>query len=105
MESVNAAIQRDVEQVAGALVERAREVELNRRVPDDIFEMVRATGMYRILQPARFGGHQGDPADTVDALFELAKSCPSTAWVAAVCSVHQWMVAGFPLAAQEDIWG
>ena len=99
------AIQRDVEHVEAALAERAREVELNRRIPDDIFEMVRATGMYRILQPARFGGHQGDPVDAIDAIFELAKSCPSTAWVAAICSVHQWMVGGFPMAAQEDIWG
>lgn len=98
-------IQRDVEHVGAALVERAREVELNRRVPDDIFEMVRATGMYRILQPARFGGHQGDPVDVIDAIFELAKSCPSTAWVAAICCVHQWMVSGFPMAAQEDVWG
>ncbi len=100
-----AAIRRDVANVSAGLAERAREVELNRRVPDDIFDRVRATGMYRILQPARFGGHQGDPVDAADALFELARNCPSTAWVAAVCSVHQWMVGGFPIAAQEDVWG
>ncbi len=99
------AIQRDVEHVEAALAERAREVELNRRIPDDIFEMVRATGMYRILQPARFGGLQGDPTDAIDAIFELAKSCPSTAWVAAICCVHQWMVSGFTLEAQDDVWG
>lgn len=99
------AIRCDVENVAAALVARAREVELNRRVPDDIFEMVRATGMYRILQPARFGGHQANPVDAMDAIFDLARSCPSTAWVASICSAHQWMVGGFPIAAQKDVWG
>ena len=99
------AMQRDVANVAAALVERAREVELNRRIPDEIFEMVRATGIYRILQPARFGGYQGNPVDVIDAIFELARSCPSTAWVAAICNVHQWMVSGFSVAAQEDVWG
>ena len=99
------AIRREVTNVATALVERAREVELNRRIPDDIFEMIRATGIYRILQPARFGGHQGNPVDVIDTIFELARSCPSTAWVAAICNIHQWMVSGFTLAAQEDVWG
>lgn len=103
--SLSDAIKGNVENVAAALVERAREVELNRRIPDEIFEMVRATGMYRILQPERFGGQQGDPIEAFDAIFQLARSCPSTAWVAAICSVHQWMVSGFPVAAQEEVWG
>ena len=98
-------IQRNIEEVALALVDRAREVELNRRIPDDIFEMVRATGVYRILQPAEFGGHQGNPVDAFDAIFELARSCPSTAWVTAVCVLHQWIMGCFSMAAQEDVWG
>jgi alkylation response protein AidB-like acyl-CoA dehydrogenase len=98
-------IHRNIEEVALALVDRAREVELNRRIPDDIFEMVRATGVYRIMQPAEFGGHQGNPVDAFDAIFELARSCPSTAWVTAVCVLHQWIMGCFSMAAQEDVWG
>lgn len=76
-----------------------------RRVSDDAVEALRQTGMFKLLQPKRFGGFEAD-YDLFSAMVEeVAGACASTAWVASVLTEHAWAIGCFPEAAQEDVWG
>jgi 3-hydroxy-9,10-secoandrosta-1,3,5(10)-triene-9,17-dione monooxygenase len=94
---------------AAALVpvlrERAAEAEEIRRVPDSSIDDLHASGLFRMVQPARVGGSELP----VRAMYELpaiiGQGCGSTAWVLANLASHHWMLAMWPPEAQEEIWG
>jgi len=44
------------------LRERARETELLRRVPDETIRELQAAGLFKVLQPACYGGFEADMA-------------------------------------------
>ena len=73
-------------------------------VPAESIEMLRATGFFDIVKPQAFGGYEDDFDLLVDLTIELAKACPSTAWVAGLLAAHQWLLASFPGEAQHDVW-
>lgn len=87
------------------LRERAPEAERLRRMPEATVEDLHRLGLWRGMQPARWGGHEIDPATYYDACIELATGCASTGWVLGVVGVHSWQLGLFPLQAQEDVWG
>jgi 3-hydroxy-9,10-secoandrosta-1,3,5(10)-triene-9,17-dione monooxygenase len=88
-----------------ALTARTAEADRLRRVPDETIADFRAAGFFRLLQPARWGGHEVDPGAYFEVQLAIAAACPSSAWVMGVVGVHNWQLALFPLAAQEDVWG
>jgi 3-hydroxy-9,10-secoandrosta-1,3,5(10)-triene-9,17-dione monooxygenase len=88
-----------------ALRERARCAEELRRMPDETFRDFQETGMFRCLQPKRYGGFELDPVTFYRAIMEIAVVCPSSGWIFGVVGVHNWHLAVFPPQAQEDVWG
>ena len=94
-----------VQTVSMQLKDKALEIERARRVPEDVLSLVKSTGIFKLVQPKKFGGLQANPAIMIEVLSQLATGCASTAWVSAVCGLHPWMIGTFPLAAQQDIWG
>jgi 3-hydroxy-9,10-secoandrosta-1,3,5(10)-triene-9,17-dione monooxygenase len=87
------------------LRDRAQETEDAREVPAESVNALTETGFFRLLQPARFGGHEADPLTFYTAVRLIASACGSTGWVASVLGVHPWQLALFPLPAQEEVWG
>ena len=87
------------------LLDRAAQVEVDRRVPMENIEALRAIGYFDLLKPRAFGGFEYEFSALVDLNIDLAKWCASTAWVAGLLSSHQWLVAGFSEQAQRDVWG
>jgi 3-hydroxy-9,10-secoandrosta-1,3,5(10)-triene-9,17-dione monooxygenase len=79
--------------------------ELGRRVPEATVADLHDAGVWRLLQPKRWGGLEAHPRTFFDAQIALAAVCPSTAWVMGVVGVHAWQLALFPPAAQEEVWG
>ncbi len=98
----------DILQTARSLVPllkgRAAETERLRRVPADSIAALRDAGLFRIVQPQRVGGYEQDFDLLVDVVIELARGCASTAWVYGLGAAHQWLVANFPLQAQQEFW-
>ena len=87
------------------LAERAAETDRNRRVPDATIADFPRNGLFRFLQPSRFGGAQLH-FDTFAAVTrELARGCASSAWVYCVVEELFWVLATFPEKAQTEIWG
>jgi len=88
-----------------ALRARARQAEREQKIPDDTIADMQQAGLFRALQPKRFGGHEVDLRTFFEIQMALAEGCMSTGWIYGVMGVHPWQLARYPLQAQEDVWG
>jgi 3-hydroxy-9,10-secoandrosta-1,3,5(10)-triene-9,17-dione monooxygenase len=87
------------------LAERAAKTESLRRLPDETFADLVASGLFRITQPRRFGGSELTLPDGFDIINQLAQGCGSTGWTYALLTSHGWFLAQFPDQAQREVWG
>jgi 3-hydroxy-9,10-secoandrosta-1,3,5(10)-triene-9,17-dione monooxygenase len=88
-----------------AIRERAARAEQLRRLPDETFADFQEAGLFRAMQPKRYGGFELDPEFFYQAITEVGAVCGSSGWVFGVVGVHNWHLALFPPEAQEDVWG
>ena len=95
--------------IAAALtpVLRARSAATNqaRRVPDETIRDLKQSGLFKLLQPTRYGGVEADLETFSRAVMQLSRGCGSAGWVFSVLSIHQWMMGLYPDEAQKDVWG
>lgn len=91
--------------MAPALRMREDAAETARQVSAQTIAEMRDAGLFRAFQPVRYGGYELDPDLLLRMGTELARGCGSSAWIGNLAMVHQWMIAGFPEQAQDDIWG
>jgi 3-hydroxy-9,10-secoandrosta-1,3,5(10)-triene-9,17-dione monooxygenase len=87
------------------LSERTIEADELRRIPDKTIADFHEAGFFRMLQPKRWGGLEVHPRTFFDVQMEIAKGCPSSAWVLGVVAVHKWQLGLFAEQAQLDVWG
>jgi 3-hydroxy-9,10-secoandrosta-1,3,5(10)-triene-9,17-dione monooxygenase len=85
-----------------ALRERTARAEKLRRLPEETFADFQQAGLFRALQPKRYGGYELDPGVFYQAVLEVGAACGSSGWV---LGVHNWHVAILPPQAQQDVWG
>jgi 3-hydroxy-9,10-secoandrosta-1,3,5(10)-triene-9,17-dione monooxygenase len=64
-----------------------------------------AAGLFKVLQPQRWGGYEMDPRVFYRVQMALAEGCMATAWIYGVIGVHNWQLPLFPEQAQQDVWG
>lgn len=83
---------------------RADEVEQNRAVPADIIAAFTEMGVFRILQPRRWGGYEMNPIVFYRVLQELGRGCCSSAWNAMILGIHTWEFGMFDERAGQDVW-
>ncbi|MEM9257413.1 MAG: acyl-CoA dehydrogenase family protein [Pseudomonadota bacterium] len=87
-----------------ALRERRAKADLNIRVPDETIADFQEAGFFKVLQPEQWGGYAMDPQVFYALGLEVAKHCPSSAWVLGVVAVHNWQLAVFDDQAAQDVW-
>ena len=87
-----------------ALRERAPHIEHLRRLPNETLKEFQEAGLFRALQPKRYGGYELDPEVFFQAGIDIGTVCGSSAWILTVVGVHNWQLALFPPQAQEDVW-
>jgi 3-hydroxy-9,10-secoandrosta-1,3,5(10)-triene-9,17-dione monooxygenase len=88
-----------------AVRDRALRAERLRRLPDETFAEFQEAGVFRAMQPRRYGGFELDPGIFYQAVMEVAAACGSSGWIYGVLAAHNWHLALFPPQAQEDVWG
>lgn len=91
--------------LAPTLTARGPACEAARQVPAESIRDLKDAGFFRMLQPKRYGGLEVHPNTFFDVQIELARACPSTAWVFGVVAVHAWQLALFDERAQDEVWG
>ena len=87
-----------------ALRERAAHAEQLRRLPDETVADFQEAGLFRCLQPKRYGGFELDPGILYQAIIEIGAVCGSSAWVLGVIGIHNWHLGLFAPEAQDDVW-
>jgi alkylation response protein AidB-like acyl-CoA dehydrogenase len=88
------------------LAERAVDCERERRIPQETIDELHDAGFFRYYLPSRWGGAGGSLTGLIDIGAELARGCPSTAWVFTIVS-EVTGVAGtlLPPEGVEAIYG
>jgi 3-hydroxy-9,10-secoandrosta-1,3,5(10)-triene-9,17-dione monooxygenase len=87
------------------LVERALLGERQRRLPRETIADLQQAGLFRVLQPKRWGGYELDILTYFDCQIALGEGDMSVAWVYGVVGVHPWLIALYDDRAAGDIWG
>jgi 3-hydroxy-9,10-secoandrosta-1,3,5(10)-triene-9,17-dione monooxygenase len=84
---------------------RQAQCEAEGRLPDATSEEYVAAGLFRVLQPRRFGGYELGLEAFLRIAIELSRGCPSSGWVYALTAGHAHTVAMWPEQAQTDLFG
>src|SRR5262245_31912081 len=88
------------------LRERQAECEQLGRPPASTHQELVDTGLYRVLQPRRFGGYEFDLSTFFSIMATIARGCPSTGWVLALTAGHAHTLAAlFPEETQVETFG
>ena len=103
--AVEAALVARARDLAPVLAERAAQAERDRRISKDTDRDFRDAGIYRALQPTRYGGMELDYGAQTLIARELGRGCASSGWVGGILACHAWMAGMYPDEAQAEIWG
>jgi len=87
------------------LQERAALGDERRSLPEETIADMRAAGLFRVLQPKRYGGYEMSPSVFYDIVIALAEGDMSAGWVYSVVAVHAWQMALFDDRAAQEVWG
>jgi 3-hydroxy-9,10-secoandrosta-1,3,5(10)-triene-9,17-dione monooxygenase len=96
---------KNAEELLPALRERAASTELARRMSDETIADLHAADLFRVMQPAIWGGFELDPRVFLEIGMTLASACGSTGWVYSILCVHSWELGCMTRQAQDDVWG
>jgi 3-hydroxy-9,10-secoandrosta-1,3,5(10)-triene-9,17-dione monooxygenase len=93
-----------IDELLPRLRETAPATEERRKLLDETVTALEEVGFFKLLQPEQWGGMQCDPTLFYEAVRRLASACGSTGWVAGILGVHNWHLAQFDQAAQDEVW-
>lgn len=82
----------------------ARQMELARRLDDDLVEDMEAAGLFSVVVPKRWGGAGLGPHDLNKVVEIIATGDVSTAWVTGFYNFHNWFLCRYPLQVQEELF-
>lgn len=88
-----------------AIRERAAEAERQRHLPEVTIKEMAEAGLFRVMQPACWGGYELDPRVFLEIGSLIGSACGSSGWVYSILCVHNWQLGTLPAQAQEDVWG
>jgi alkylation response protein AidB-like acyl-CoA dehydrogenase len=82
--------------------EQAERTETERKVSAEAVARMRDAGLFKIMQPAAYGGYEYGFDALVETAAVVGAGCGSAGWVFSLCAVHQWLAALFPKQAQDE---
>lgn len=101
-------MQTDVRARAGELAPAIKHVSeqasAEREIPSELFEALREAELFRMFQPARFGGLEADPRAFYEVQNTISEADASVGWVYGVLSIQTFILALFDERAQADVW-
>jgi len=86
------------------LAARAPQAERDRTVPKETIADLQNAGLFQVLQPKRWGGHEMGLDVVNEIQMTLAEGCMSTAWVFAVLAVEPFLIAICDERMAKDVW-
>jgi 3-hydroxy-9,10-secoandrosta-1,3,5(10)-triene-9,17-dione monooxygenase len=87
------------------LRERAADCEARRAMPPETLADLLDAGLFRVLQPRRFGGYEMPIGVLLKVAMEISRGCGSSGWVYSLTAGHSWWAAMYPEAGQTELYG
>ena len=91
--------------LAPLLRDKARDAEVARRPLDEVIEAARASGLFSMMVPKRYGGYEHD----IDTFFEvsliLSEADPAMGWIIGFYIEHAFWLAEYPEDVQDEVYG
>jgi alkylation response protein AidB-like acyl-CoA dehydrogenase len=84
--------------------ELARQMEIDRRLDDDLVEDMDRAGLFSVVVPKRWGGPGLGPHELNKVVETIAHGDVSTAWVSGFYNIHNWLLCRYPLEVQETLF-
>ena len=81
------------------------EIDSGRRLPDELVELLRDSGLLRAGAPAEVGGLELPPQVGLRAAEELARGDASTGWCVAIGITSTLLVAYLPPSSRDQLFG
>lgn len=100
-----AEIVRKIDEIRPQLCARAPEGDQLRRVPEESFDAIAATGALTISVPTRFGGLAACTREIQAVSRAIARGDAGAAWVQSILDSGAWVLSLMDDRAQEDVWG
>jgi 3-hydroxy-9,10-secoandrosta-1,3,5(10)-triene-9,17-dione monooxygenase len=97
-------LRRRAAELVPVLKERAGRTEELRQIPPESVRDLVTSGLIRIGNPARYGGHGLELDLAHEVSWELGRGCGSTAWCYSLWAVHNWWLGHFPEKAQDEFF-
>ncbi|MEE4281374.1 MAG: hypothetical protein V2I41_05500, partial [Pseudomonadales bacterium] len=91
--------------LAPILSENAALAEQQRKPVDTVMQAIEDTGAYRWFVPKKYGGYEYSLSGFMEVGIALGEGCTSHAWVTTFCMEHNWLLALYDQAAQDDLFG
>ena len=91
--------------IADAASKMWGEIDSGRRLPDELVEMLRDSGLLRAGAPAEVGGLELPPQVGLRAAEELARGDASTGWCVAIGITSTLLVAYLPPSSRDQLFG
>ncbi|GAA3685731.1 acyl-CoA dehydrogenase family protein [Arthrobacter ginkgonis] len=98
-------VQHQISQVADRLRDSAGEAELAGRLAPEVADLVKGTGVVRMLQSCDNGGLETSLEEFSAAVMQIAALNPAAGWVAGVVGVHPWELSQADPRLQAELWG
>lgn len=86
------------------LRKNAAQTDRERRAAEENILAIEAAGLFRIMQPRRYGGFGAPVRTHVAVAATLAEACPGTAWVQNLIGVCNWFASLLPARTQDEIF-
>ena len=103
--AIRAELLKNVRTIQPLLRQNAEQTERERRIPPGNIAAMEQNGLFRILVPRHFGGHEASLRTYTDVVAEISRGCGATGWVAFISDATDWLVAQYPDAVQAEVYG
>ncbi|MDJ0786449.1 MAG: hypothetical protein QNK05_06545 [Myxococcota bacterium] len=100
----HAALIEAAEKLTPLLRAKAREAELARRPLDEVIDAVRESGLFSLMVPKRYGGHEADIDTFFEVTLRLSRADPSTGWIIGFYIEHNFWLCGYPESFQKELF-
>lgn len=100
-----APVKERIAEIAQELRDLAPATDAAGKLPDEVVDLVRSTGVTRMTLSRELGGYESDLDEFCEAVMEIAALNPSAGWVSGVVGVHPWELSQASPKLQQEIWG
>ncbi|MEV4991626.1 acyl-CoA dehydrogenase family protein [Pseudarthrobacter sp. LMD1-1-1.1] len=94
-----------IDELRPTLIAKGREGDQARRVPEEVFNTLAATGAFSISVPKKFGGLAANTSEAHAVARAIGRGDGGAAWVAGILDSGAWVLGLMDIQAQEDVWG